>query len=58
MTSVLTRDVVNSGAEDYARYGAMLPETKRALDHFYRPFVLKFSRVLRDHRFLWDDVYT
>ncbi|KAL8606210.1 hypothetical protein ACOMHN_043428 [Nucella lapillus] len=49
--------IVNSGSEEYQKYGSMLPETKHILDKFYQPFVDQFAKILNDQRFLWKDVY-
>ncbi|KAK7105873.1 carbohydrate sulfotransferase 15-like isoform X2 [Littorina saxatilis] len=57
MDYVMQIGVVNSGSEEYQKYGGMLPETKKVLDDFYQPFVQQFYDLLNDKRFMWQDVY-
>ena len=50
--SILRRGVANTAA----RRGdslPMLPETKRLLDDFYRPFNRDLAQMLNDKRFTW-----
>ncbi|KAL8563884.1 hypothetical protein ACOMHN_049540 [Nucella lapillus] len=57
MDRLLGIEIVNSGQDDYQKYGQMLPETKQILDTFYQPFIDQFAQILNDQRFLWKDVY-
>ena len=40
---------------EYQNIFQMLPETKKMLKEFYRPFNEKLASLLNDKRFLWDD---
>ncbi|KAK7102840.1 hypothetical protein V1264_021005 [Littorina saxatilis] len=55
MDAVAAHVVVNSGSDEYHRYGLMLDKTRKVLDDFYQPFIDKFARLLHDRRFLWKD---
>ena len=35
--------------------GQMLPETKAALDDFYKPLNIMLAETLKDDAFRWDD---
>ena len=36
------------------KHPPMLPETRRLLDDFYRPFNVKLAELLGDTSFLWE----
>ena len=36
--------------------GPMLPETKKILQEFFRPFIARLAVLLGDSKFLWNDV--
>ena len=55
MRTVAETAARNVGTVEYQKVGAMLPETAKVLDDFYRPFIHQFADMLNDKRFLWLD---
>ncbi len=39
-----------------ARYPPMLPETKKMLQEFYAPYNKRLAELLKDDRYLWQDI--
>lgn len=56
MDGLMKFHAVNQGTVEYAKSGSMFNSTKKILDEFYEPFVLKFAEMLKDRRFLWTDI--
>ncbi|PVD22329.1 hypothetical protein C0Q70_18139 [Pomacea canaliculata] len=57
MTWVLAQQPKNKGVHTVSA-GPMLPETRKILETFYKPFIQRFASMVGDDKFLWkDNVY-
>lgn len=57
MTWVLAQQPKNKGKHTVSA-GPMLPETRKILETFYKPFIQRFASMVGDDKFLWkDNVY-
>ena len=52
------RRMVKTSKRNVGRHdvGPMLPETKKILHEFFRPFIKRLAVLLGDSKFLWNDV--
>ena len=44
----------NTRRKEDRQLGQMMPETRRLLEDFHRPYNVRLADLLDDQRFLWD----
>ncbi|XP_033119816.1 carbohydrate sulfotransferase 15-like [Anneissia japonica] len=54
ITSICTKPQRNTNTRRTNLLGPMLPETRKLLDDFYKPFMKDLAEALEDKRYIWD----